>query len=85
MDQKFRKGVGGRGLATATKGPQNYVPSQREERKNGAEKGLNLWYCRDFLAPSPAVRQPLIETFEWRKFRSVPRLYPLRSLALYFV
>ena len=45
--QKFRKGVGGRGLATsrvqyaAKKGPRNWVPLLiRGDRKKGAEKRL---------------------------------------------
>ena len=30
--------------------------------KRGQKKGLNLWCGRDFLAPTPSVRQPLFET-----------------------
>ena len=32
--------------------------------KGCRKKGLNLWYGRDFLAPTPSVRQPLFETSE---------------------
>ena len=34
----------------------------RGHRKRGQKKGLNLWYGRDFLAPTPSVRKPLFET-----------------------
>ena len=69
--QRFRKGVGGRGLATksaqnTTKMPPRIVFSHfiRGHRKTGQKKGLNLWCGRDFLAPTPSVRQPLFETSE---------------------
>ena len=85
FDQRFRKGVGGqRGLATSSaQNTAKIVPQScvllliRGDRKKGAEKkkGPNLRYCRDFLAPTPSVRQPLFETsdlipqeLEWQSF-----------------
>ena len=68
---KFRKGVGGRGLATnkpkkgAPKVLQKYVSLLvRGHRKRVQKRGLNLLHMKDFLAPTPSVRQPLFETSE---------------------
>ena len=67
--QRFRKGVGGMGLATnkppkrAQKVLQKCVPIfLRGHRKKGTERGLNLWSLKGFFAPTPSVRQPLFET-----------------------
>ena len=67
--QRFRKGVGGRGLATnrppkrAQKNIQKCVPLLlRGIGKREQKRGLNLWHMKDFLAPTPSVRQPLFET-----------------------
>ena len=66
----FEKGVGGRGLATRSaqntaKMPPRIVSSYfiRGHRKTGQKKGLNLGCGRDFLEPTPSVRQPLFENF----------------------
>ena len=48
---------------TAKNVPQNCVLLLiRGHRKVGQKEGLHLWYGRDFLAPTPSVRQPLFET-----------------------
>ena len=68
--QRFRKGVGGRGLATnnAQNTAKNVPPrivfsySSGGIGKRGQKKGLNLWCWRAFLAPTASVRQPLFET-----------------------
>ena len=69
--QRFRKGVGGRGLATSS--VQNTAKNAprivfscfiRGIGKRGTAKGQNLWCGRDFLAPTPSVCQPLFETSE---------------------
>ena len=63
--QRFRKGVGGRGLATNPKKfSRNVSPLLlRGHRKKGTEKSLqSLARMKDFLAPTPSVRQPLFET-----------------------
>ena len=69
--QRFRKGVGGRGLATskpperAPKNLQKCVPLlPRGDREKVQKRGLNLWPFKAFLAPTPSVRQPLFETSE---------------------
>ena len=70
--QRFRKGVGGRGLATNNAQNTAKTVSQnsvllliRGHRKKRQEKGLNLWCGRDFLVPTPSVCQPLFETSEF--------------------
>ena len=67
-NQRFRKGVGGRGLATnkppkrAQKVLQKCVPLLlRGHRKKGAEKRLESLAFEGF-PPTPSVRQPLFET-----------------------
>ena len=69
--KRVRKGVGGRGLTTnkppkrAKKVLQKCVPLLlRGHRKKVQKRGLNLWPLKDFLAPTPSVRQPLFETSE---------------------
>ena len=48
---------------TAKNVPQNCALLLiRGHRRKRAEKGPNLWYGRDFLVPTPSVRQPLFET-----------------------
>ena len=44
----------------------------RGHRKNGTERGLNLWSLKDFLAPTPSVRQPLFETHSLLTDLSLP-------------
>ena len=34
----------------------------RGHRKKVQKRGLNIWLFKDFLAPTPSVRQPLFET-----------------------
>ena len=67
--QRFRKGVGGRGWRpTAPKIQQKFSPRIVFSYTKGGmgervqKKGQNLGYGRDFLAPTPSVRQPLFET-----------------------
>ena len=67
--QRFRKGVGGRGLAnnggqiTAKFIPQDSVLRLlKRHRKKGAENRPESLAQEAFLAPTPSVRQPLFET-----------------------
>ena len=69
--RRYRKGVGGRGLATnkppkrAQKVLQKYVPILlRGHRKKGTEKRPKSLAFEGFFAPTPSVRQPLFETSE---------------------
>ena len=69
--RRFRKGVGGRGLATnktpkrASKVFQKCVPILlRGHRKKGTEKRPESLAFQGFFAPTPSVRQPLFETSE---------------------
>ena len=82
-NQRFRKGVGRRGLATngaqntAKSVPQNCVllliRGRGAKEKRGQQKGLNLWRGSDFLAPTPSLHQPLFETSRKRAWKD-PRL-----------
>ena len=82
--QRFRKEVGGRGLATNNAQNTAKIVSQngvllliRGHRKRGQKKGLNLWCGRDFLVPTPSVRQPLFETSDcFREYLGGPRTPP---------
>ena len=76
--RRFRKGVGGRGLATnkppkrAQKVLQKSVPILlRGHRKKRVQKrGQNFWPLKGFFAPTPSVRQPLFETSEtWSEIK----------------
>ena len=68
--QRFRKGVGGRGLATnkPRKTAQNILQKcvplllRGDIGERVQKRGLNLWHKKDFFAPTPSVRQPLFET-----------------------
>ena len=64
--QRFRKGVGGRGLAANRELFPRIVSSfsQVGIGKRVHKRGLNLCHRKDFLAPTPSVRQPLFETSE---------------------
>ena len=42
--------------------------------KRVQKRGLNLWHMKDFLGPTPSVRQPLFETSE---------IFPANFLALF--
>ena len=55
-----KKGVGGRGLATSS--AQKYSKNIDRIGKKVQKRGLNLWHRKDFLVPTPSVRQPLFET-----------------------
>ena len=65
--QRFRKGVGGRGLATnrapntAKIDPQNCVPPFPKSGigKMAQKRGLKLWHRKDLLVPTSSARQPL--------------------------
>ena len=66
------KGVGGRGLATnSAQNTAKFSPiivfsySSGSIGKRVQNKGRNLWYWRDFLAPTPSVRQPHFETSDY--------------------
>ena len=63
----------------------------RGHRKRAQERGLNFGHMKDFLAPTPSVRQPLFETSEliefgkrvfWKRglFRKIHFLELLESL-----
>ena len=70
--QRFRKGVGGRGLATnkppkkSQRNPPEMCPPSPKGGigKRVQKRGQNLGHMKDFLAPTPSVRQPLFETSE---------------------
>ena len=63
----WREGVGDK--QTPKKSPkvlQKCVPFLlRGHRKKGTEKRLNLCHIKDFLAPTPSVRQPLFGTSDF--------------------
>ena len=52
--QRFRKGVGGRGVG------DELVPKYSENSQNCV-----LWHRKDLLAPTPSARQPLFETSDF--------------------
>ena len=63
--RRFRKGVGGRGLATNKPPKRAQKVLQKCEGGKGKrvqKRGLNLWPLKGFFAPTPSVRQPLFET-----------------------
>ena len=67
--RSFEKGLAGGGWRQAgpkiqhKKGPQNCVPLLiGGDMKRVQKRGLNLWHRKDFLAPTPSIRQPLFET-----------------------
>ena len=65
--QRFREGVGGRGLATYSENRSPELCSLSPKAKGGIGKGaqrrgLNLWHSKDLLAPTPSACQPLFET-----------------------
>ena len=70
---RFRKGVGGKGLA-ANKPPKRakkvlqkcVLLLLRGHRRKGTEKRPESLASEGFLAPTPSVRQPLFETSEKR-------------------
>ena len=63
-NQRFRKGVGGRGLANKPPKPgkkfsRNMFPFLlRWHRKRVQKRGLNLWHRKNFSAPTPMSANP---------------------------
>ena len=59
----LRKGVGGRGFGDQQhpRYSKTCPPELCSPNHKGARKGLNLWYRRDFLVPTPSVCQHLFE------------------------
>ena len=48
------------------KGPQKLCPPSHRGIGTRVQKGgLNLWHGKDFLAPTPSVRQPPFETSDF--------------------
>ena len=82
----FKKGVGGRRLATnSAQNTAKVLPKNcvllliGGHRKRVQKKGRNLWYGRDFLASTPSVRQPLFRNLWFLESSPFCKLKKLRA------